>query len=124
MLAIRNKHGNELLKLLQQNPAGVSLKTLEERMNLSRRSIFYTIKAVNLSLAKNQLDEIEHIHELGYVLPQETARALQQLQTQEKRATSFTDFLANPWCSSSVNKIERQLLMRWLLVSRSTTSIN
>lgn len=124
MLAIRNKHGNELLKLLQQNPAGVSLKTLEERMNLSRRSIFYTIKAVNLSLAENQLDEIEHIHELGYVLPQETARALQQLQTQEKRATSFTDFLANPWCSSSVNKIERQLLMRWLLVSRSTTSIN
>ena len=58
VLQIKSKHGYQLLELLMQNPHGVSLSDLRISLNLSRRTIFYTLSAINDALAKEGLDGI------------------------------------------------------------------
>ncbi len=43
----KTKHGDSLLRELYNQKAPISIETLENRLNISRRSIFYTIKQLN-----------------------------------------------------------------------------
>ncbi|MCQ5204281.1 HTH domain-containing protein, partial [Mordavella massiliensis] len=61
------RHGNEMLLELLNSPSVVSLKTLENKLHLSRRSIFYVIKHVNKELDAEGLYEIENIRGIGYL---------------------------------------------------------
>ena len=83
------KHGNEMLLELVNSPSVVSLKALENKLHLSRRSIFYVINHVNKELDTEGLYEIENIRGIGYLLPDETR---QQLVGKYKKDETVTDF--------------------------------
>lgn len=124
MLQIKNKHGYQLLELLMQNPHGVSLSTLRNTLNVSRRTIFYTLNAINDALAKEELDGIINIRNLGYLLPNDTLIALKKLQSASLKFTTFNELLLHGRFSKQLSKNDRYTLIKWLLISRPATSIN
>lgn len=124
VLQIKSKHGYQLLELLMQNPHGVSLSDLRISLNLSRRTIFYTLSAINDALAKEGLDGIINIRNLGYLLPNDTLSSLEKLQSESLKFTNFNELLDHGRFSKQLNKDDRYILIKWLLISRPTTSIN
>ena len=116
------RHGNEMLLELLNSPSVVSLKTLENKLHLSRRSIFYVIKHVNKELDAEGLYEIENIRGIGYLLPDETR---QQLAGKYKRRNRnrFRQFFNSFPQFSKLAKNQRQLTEIFSL-SHDTTSLN
>lgn len=120
----KTKHGNELIKELLQSTAAVPLETLEEHLKLSRRSIFYTIKQTNMELLQQKLDPIENVRGIGYQLSPEAKKILADSLTTNERPTTFTDFFKKHLRLEDLNKRDRTLLLQFILISRSTTSLN
>ncbi|WP_203650233.1 BglG family transcription antiterminator [Secundilactobacillus yichangensis] len=70
------KHGDLLLNTLAGPNKFVPISSLMESLNLSRRSIFYLIKKVNIELDDSNYFEITNVKGLGYHLPAETINEL------------------------------------------------
>lgn len=118
------RHGNEMLLELLNSPSVVSLKTLENKLHLSRRSIFYVIKHVNKELDAEGLYEIENIRGIGYLLPDETRQQLAGKYKKDETVTDFASFFNSFPQFSKLAKNQRQLTEIFFLISRDTTSLN
>ena len=118
------KHGNEMLLELVNSPSVVSLKALENKLHLSRRSIFYVINHVNKELETEGLYEIENIRGIGYLLPDETRQQLAGKYKKDETVTDFASFFDSFPQFSKLAKNQRQLTEIFFLISRDTTSLN
>lgn len=118
------KHGNEMLLELVNSPSVVSLKALENKLHLSRRSIFYVINHVNKELDTEGLYEIENIRGIGYLLPDETRQQLVGKYKKDETVTDFASFFDSFPQFSKLAKNQRQLTEIFFLISRDTTSLN
>lgn len=118
------KHGNEMLLELVNSPSVVSLKALENKLHLSRRSIFYVINHVNKELDTEGLYEIENIRGIGYLLPDETRQQLAGKYKKDETVTDFASFFDSFPQFSKLAKNQRQLTEIFFLISRDTTSLN
>lgn len=118
------RHGNEMLLELLNSPSVVSLKTLENKLHLSRRSIFYVIKHVNKELDAEGLYEIENIRGIGYLLPDEIRQQLAGKYKKDETVTDFASFFNSFPQFSKLAKNQRQLTEIFFLISRDTTSLN
>lgn len=103
------KHGNEMLLELVNSPSVVSLKALENKLHLSRRSIFYVINHVNKELDTEGLYEIENIRGIGYLLPDETRQQLVGKYKKDETVTDFASFFDSFPQFSKLAKNQRQL---------------
>lgn len=118
------KHGDKLLNELIKSSSTVPLATLEERLSLSRRSIFYTIKKLNDELTNSRLDNIENIRGSGYRLTPECKQAIQGLSSNKMVVHSFTEFFNHHFIIQQLDQEKRVLLMTFFLISRRSTSLN
>lgn len=78
------KHGNEIIHELVNATSITSLKTLEDHLNLSRRSIFYAIKRLNKELDMMGLDPIENVRGAGYQLTKDTQKKIIDLESKKR----------------------------------------
>lgn len=120
----KTKHGDDLLYELSKQTTPIPLNILENRLNVSRRSIFYTIKQVNKELCSNNIDEIQNIRDSGYLLTVEAKNFfLSHIKTSTK-AHSFSELHSGNFYFKNFVKADRILLMKYFLISRSHTSLN
>lgn len=124
MPTITVKHGQQLLKVLSQQQTTTPLSVLENRLGLSRRSIFYTIKQLNIQLRALGLDEIENIRGAGYQLPSASLNALRKLNGDHERAHDYIELFEDHFYFQSLSQADRRLLMIFALVSQPATSLN
>lgn len=74
----KSRHGNDLLTNLCESTAKFTdSQSLADKLEISRRSLFYTIKKVNSELSAADLDPISYIRPTGYFLSDKTRQALQ-----------------------------------------------
>jgi mannitol operon transcriptional antiterminator len=106
------KHGDELLNLLLSANRYLSLQELEDRLKLSRRSVFYVLKKVNTELEKSNLDPIQQITNVGYYLTPSTTSYL-------NKNKSSSDFKLQP----KLNRDERQEFIIWKLINDEKVSL-
>lgn len=118
------KHGHALLHELIRTDGAVSLSALQQHLNLSRRSIYYTIKQVNKTLDEHDLDEIENIRGVGYQLSDECKTALQANLTPQYQAKSFTSLFEDNYRFQNMSQDDRQQLLIFCLISRESSSLN
>lgn len=124
MTIITVKHGRQLLKVLSQQATATPLSVLENRLGLSRRSVFYTIKQVNSQLANHGLEEIENIRGAGYQLPTSTVIKLRKAANTTAHAHNYIELFNDHHSFQSLSQSDRQLLIAFTLVSRTATSLN
>lgn len=117
------KHANELINELLQSSTAVPLAVLEDRLGVSRRSIFYTIKRTNKVLSEHNIDEIINIHGVGYRLSAESKQLLTKSVLHNHAANSFTDFFKNHLDFPVLNQRDRIPLIEFCLISREATSL-
>lgn len=120
----KTKHGDDLLYELSKQSTPIPLKTLENRLNVSRRSIFYTIKQVNKELCANDIDEIQNIRDSGYLLTVEAKKFFLSHIENSTKAQSFSALNSGNFYFKNFVKTDRILLMKYFLISRSYTSLN
>ena len=107
------KHGNDLLTTLCKSAAKFSdSQSLADYLNISRRSVFYVIKKVNIELSDAQLDPIVYIKNSGHFLTANTRNQL--LNTYQYRTT--TSKLDVVLLTTPTN-IERQAIITFLSIS-------
>jgi len=68
----KHKHGNDLLLLLLAANDYITADSLQQRLHISRRSLFYLINKVNEELDQKAEFPITNVKKLGYYLPKET----------------------------------------------------
>ncbi|MBP2032611.1 transcriptional antiterminator/mannitol/fructose-specific phosphotransferase system IIA component (Ntr-type) [Clostridium algifaecis] len=106
------KHGDELLNLLISADRYLSLQELQDRLKLSRRSVFYILKKVNAELEQDNLDHIQRIGTVGYYLtPDDIA------QLNKKQYSS--DFALKP----KLNRLERDQFIIYKLINCERVSL-
>lgn len=118
------KHGPALTKALLSSTEPLPIGVLEERLHLSRRSLYYTIKQINLALSKAGLDEITNLRGVGYLLPNKTKNALTVHAQQRIPAKSFHQLFYDHFYFPQLSQDDRQLLIIFALISRDYTSLN
>lgn len=119
----KTKHGDDLLHELSLQNTPLSINILEKRLNISRRSIFYTIKQVNKELNEMNIDEIQNIRDNGYLLTIEAKKAIQSHAEKITKAHSFTELNAGKLQLKNLTKKDRTLIMKYFLISRPYTSL-
>lgn len=120
----KTKHGDSLLQELYNQKTPVSIETLENRLNISRRSIFYTIKQLNKELEAKNIDEIENIRKSGYTLSHKAKNYFLTHTTKAQQISSFNELNGNIFHFPNLSKEERILITKYFLISRSYTSLN
>lgn len=118
------KHGNEIIHELVNATSITSLKTLEDHLNLSRRSIFYAIKRLNKELDMMGLDPIENVRGAGYQLTKDTQKKIIDLESKKRLPINFFDFFENFIDFKNLMQKDRITLMKFCLISRKQTSLN
>ncbi len=119
----KTKHGQQLVNELLKSNSAITLNTIIEHLQISRRSVFYTITKVNEELSNHQLDEIENLRGVGYRLPLATKQALVNEQSDKVLATTYTELFSGRYVFRSLDPDDRLLLSLFCLISRSTTSL-
>jgi transcriptional antiterminator/mannitol/fructose-specific phosphotransferase system IIA component (Ntr-type) len=117
------KHGNELLEILGQASQAIPIDDLMDTLHLSRRSILYLIKKVDVSLSKNALLPIQNSKGIGYFLTAETSHQL--LAYDEKRA-SYDLFVHPERLSVKANSLTptaRKILINYIVITQPGISI-
>lgn len=120
----KTKHGDSLLRELYNQKAPISIETLENRLNISRRSIFYTIKQLNKELKAKNIDEIENIRKSGYTLSPKAKNYFLTHTTKAQQISSFNELNRNIFHFPNLSKEERILITKYFLISRPYTSLN
>lgn len=118
------KHAPELIKVLSNSTEPMPIDLIEERLQLSRRSLYYTIKRLNSALNDEGLDGITNLRGAGYLLPDDTKEALATRAQQAKPAKSFQQLFHQHFYFPHLRQDDRQLLMVFALISRRHTSLN
>ncbi|WP_054746921.1 hypothetical protein [Lentilactobacillus rapi] len=104
------KHGNELLNILEESDSFIPATDLMDKLHLSRRSVFYLINKVNKELDSHELFGITNIQNMGYYLPEETAKELQTV----REAPVF----------NGLTLVQRTLIIPFILISRNYSSLS
>ncbi|MBU9788447.1 PTS sugar transporter subunit IIA [Lentilactobacillus sp. G22-6] len=104
------KHGNELLNILEESDSFIPATDLMDKLHLSRRSVFYLINKVNKELDGHELFGITNIQNMGYYLPEETAKELQTV----REAPVF----------NGLTLAQRTLIIPFILISRNYSSLS
>ncbi|WP_047998562.1 BglG family transcription antiterminator [Lactiplantibacillus herbarum] len=88
----QHKHGNDLLLLLLAANDYITADSLQQRLHISRRSLFYLINKVNEELDQKAEFPITNVKKLGYYLPKETLQFLKKIAQKESstRVTANT----------------------------------
>jgi len=95
---------NLLVSILAEGKKYKTVADLEDKMGLSRRSVFYWLKQVNATLKSLDLDDVQRLSQGGYFLTQST---LDELRQQNQSA-------AQPL----LNVAERRQMIIWYLVQQ------
>lgn len=118
------KHATALVKVLSDSTEPLPIDLIEERLQLSRRSLYYTIKRLNSALNDKGLDGITNLRGAGYILPDDTKEALATRAQQARPAKSFQQLFHQHFYFPHLRQDDRQLLMVFALISRRYTSLN
>ncbi|MCH5463938.1 BglG family transcription antiterminator [Levilactobacillus tujiorum] len=97
---------NLLATILSNGEKYKSVAELEERMKLSRRSVYFWLKQLNLALRRLKLDDVQHLSQGGYFLTQAT---LDELQNYVQQSTLRV-----------LNVHQRRQLIVWYLIQHDT----
>lgn len=106
------KHGDELLNLLINAGRYLSLQELQDRLKLSRRTVFYILKRVNYELEQDNLDPIQRIGTVGYYL---TPDNIMQL-TKKHCSANFT-------IESKLSRLKREQFIIYKLINNERVSL-
>jgi len=106
------KHGDKLLNLLINADRYLSLQELQDRLKLSRRSVFYVLKKVNDELEQNNLDPIQRIGTTGYYLTPDNIAQLNKEQ-----------YLSDSTMEPKLNHLEREQLIIYKLINSEKVSL-
>lgn len=108
----KRKHGNELLAVLLTANGYLTADFLQQHLHISRRSLFYLINKVNDELDQRSEFPITNVKKLGYYLPKDTVRFLQQ--------TARTD-ASNQIATTTAT--QRQLLVAFSILNSNGRSL-
>ncbi len=106
------RHGDELLNLLISADRYLSLQEVQNRLKLSRRSVFYVLKKVNDELEQANLDPIQRISNAGYYLTPENIKNLNENQ-----------YSSSLKLKPKLNRIEREQFIIWKLINSEKVSL-
>lgn len=108
-----SRHGNDLLTALCKSTVKFTdSQSLANKLKISRRSLFYTIKKVNSELSAADLDPISYIRPTGYFLSDKTCKALQKNQPTDEIVSKISIQLKN-----TPRNNERQIIDTFLMIS-------
>ncbi|WP_125583758.1 BglG family transcription antiterminator [Levilactobacillus cerevisiae] len=107
MLTISNKKQvNLLISILAEGKKYETVADLEEKMGLSRRSVFYWLKQVNTTLKALNLDDVQRLSQGGYFLTQSTLDELKHHSQSDKQPI--------------LNVAERRQMIIWYLIQQDS----
>lgn len=106
------KHGDELLNLFVSTNRYLSIEELQNRLKLSRRSIFYVIKKVNIELEKKGIEHVQRIGGAGYYLTPDSVDKLRESKLVSNRSSNFV-----------LGRLERKNLIIWKLINNEVVSL-
>lgn len=122
-MEIPYKHGEACLQLLAAAKQPVTLADLMAQLQLSRRSVLYLLKNLTNFLEEQQLEPIESIPRLGYLLPASTKKQWQAA----KAAEADSNILLQPETMSlmlkNLTSKDRKILIDFLLISHPGVSL-
>ncbi len=101
------KHANTILNLLINNDSYMTVDDLQNAALISRRSVFYTLKKINVELNANNLDSISSLKGVGYYLTDETKNSINLELTKTY---------------NKIPKYDRQVLIIWDLINHGMIS--
>lgn len=101
------KHANTILNLLINNDSYMTVDDLQNAALISRRSVFYTLKKINVELNANNLDSISSLKGIGYYLTDETKNSINLELTKTY---------------NKIPKYDRQVLIIWDLINHGMIS--
>lgn len=109
----KSRHGNDLLTNLCESTAKFTdSQSLANKLEISRRSLFYTIKKVNSELSAADLDPISYIRPTGYFLSDKTRQALQNSHPTNELLPKISIQL-----KKTPRNNERQIIDTFLMIS-------
>ena len=106
----KHKHGNDLLQKLEDN-SYLSAENLRLSLGISRRSLFYLIKKVNVELKDKNQDLIENTKNIGYFLSSTSKTYLKKYFVDDFQKLSFN------------SATKRKQAMTFLLIEKSGLSL-
>lgn len=108
------KHGEDLIYLLCRHPNDfISTSVILNKLQISRRTFYYVVKAVNQVLEENNLDSVINIKRLGYRLPETTIKALSsQMNNQDYKLTKIN------LPTSTIRPDDRIVILTFLMMSQ------
>jgi mannitol operon transcriptional antiterminator len=83
--SILDERRAEILALLQETPGYVTVEQLMERLNVSRRTVYYDMKKIDEWLRDNGLEPVEHVRWLGFRLPEASRAGLPEITKRIRR---------------------------------------
>lgn len=101
------KHANTILNLLINNDSYMTVDDLQNAALISRKSVFYTLKKINVELNANNLDSISSLKGVGYYLTDETKNSINLELTKTY---------------NKIPKYDRQVLIIWDLINHGMIS--
>ena len=109
---------NSLFKYLLQAPDFVSLKEILETFNISRRTAFNWLKAINNTLKQNHLDEVINVPRYGYKITDKTKKSI-------VAGSSIGDLTSAHELEVPLNALDRRtVIVLLLIVQNKYLSIN
>lgn len=104
-------HGRAILNLLQNTEHYITSLEIQEKLSISRRSFYYSLKKINTYLDHNHIEPIANLKGIGYYL---TDNAKKNIKAANISISSDKNFSAN----------EREILCIWNLINGQTISIS
>lgn len=104
------KHGDKIVNELLHANHYLTVGELQEKLHLSRRSVFYAFKKINALLIDNHIDPINNVKNLGYFFTDETKALITESVSSKPRR--------------SYSKLERQTIIIWDLINHHMPSIS
>jgi len=105
------KHSDAIINLLLGPKVYVSFNVINEKIHISRRTFFYTLKKINAYLETQDLDPIQNLKGVGYYLPSETKKGLLQQSRQSSVQTAIFPMK------------ERRILIMLALINKDAVSL-
>ncbi|MRG84945.1 BglG family transcription antiterminator [Salinibacillus xinjiangensis] len=121
-----DKRSTAILMQLIHADSYLSIKELTERLNVSRRTIYYDIDKINHWLESQRLDKIEQVRSAGLILTDETKdRIPDKLGEMHAWHYEYSASERKAWIAiyimASEEKLHLESLMEKVRVSRNTT---
>ncbi|MBM7590311.1 BglG family transcription antiterminator [Brevibacillus fulvus] len=112
---------------LVQTDGYVRLRDLTEKLQISRRTVYYDLEKINYWLTQNQLDPVQYVRTVGFYVTDKTKRALPAMLSEvDKGQYYFSAKERRAWLGicllSATQPLFLQDLMDKIGVSRGTTN--